>query len=136
MSSHRLSKCNPSSIHHPSSAGHHLTRVAHGERRHKCVFPRCTKSFTRPGMSSLPISPSTTNSTRPTQTTHPVYAQGRSRSVLSIAHSRPVRTVFCHLKGIDESHSRIHDGYYDRLLLPPTTTTIQKTQQKNQQPDR
>ncbi|PLB36035.1 uncharacterized protein BDW47DRAFT_54366 [Aspergillus candidus] len=23
-------------------------RLTHGERRHKCIFPRCTKSFTRP----------------------------------------------------------------------------------------
>lgn len=30
-----------------------LTSAAHGERKHKCLFPGCNKSFTRPGMLGL-----------------------------------------------------------------------------------
>ena len=97
----------------------HLTRVAHGERRHKCIFPRCTKSFTRPGMLCLPSLSFEANSDRPTKTTHPVYSQGRPGRVLSISDTWPVCSVFCHLIG--PIFLCIHDGhYYIHDLLPST----------------
>lgn len=75
MSSHRLSMLQSIFFFLPAAM---LIDTAHGERKHKCIYPGCTKSFTRPGkyLRNL-LAFSHADHARPTQATHEIDSQTR-----------------------------------------------------------